>query len=216
MSPQRLRAVVILLASAALCGCVQVQPYDYTALRARRPVSILVLPPLNQTVDVNGPYSFLSTVTLPLAEQGYYVYPVQVIDEYLKENGLPTAGEMNQVAPAKLHEIVGADAVLYLDLLQYGTKYAVLASTTVVSARAKLVDTQTGQTLWEGTATVQQNPNNNSGGLLGALVGAALNQIINSKTDLSHQVAAMTSNQLFTQPGRGLLFGPHHPKHGSD
>lgn len=215
MSAGRLAAVT-LLAAAALGGCVQVKPYDYTALRARRPVSILVLPPLNKTIEVNGPYAFLSTVTLPLAEQGYYVYPVQVIDEYLKENGLPTAGEMHEVSLAKLHEIVGADAVLYLDLLQYGTKYAVLSSTTVVSASGKLVDAQTGQTLWEGTATVQQNPNNNSGGLLGALLGAALNQIINSKTDFSHQVAGMTSSQLFTQPARGLLYGPRHPKHGSD
>lgn len=216
MSARRKAGVAVLLAATALAGCVEVRPYDYSALRARRPVSILVLPPLNESVEVNGPYSFLSTVSLPIAEQGYYVYPVQVIDEYLKENGLPTAGEMHQVPLAKLREIVGADAVLYLDLQQYGTKYAVLASTTVVSSRAKLVDTQTGQTLWEGIATVQQNPNNNSGGLLGALIGAALNQIINSKTDFSHQVAAMTSSQLFTQPGHGLLFGPHHPKHDSD
>jgi hypothetical protein len=40
-------------------------------------------------------YIYLSTLTKPLAEKGYYVLPVAVIDQFLKENGLPTPAEMN-------------------------------------------------------------------------------------------------------------------------
>ena len=51
-----------------ISGCA-LQPYDYTSLRASAPRSILVIPPSNDTVEVNAPYVYLSTVSRPLAEQ---------------------------------------------------------------------------------------------------------------------------------------------------
>lgn len=71
-----------------------------------------VLPPLNQDTDIKDTYDCLSTVTRPLAEMGYYVHPVAVVDQFMKENGLPTAGEMHQVPLDKIRDIIGADAVL--------------------------------------------------------------------------------------------------------
>ena len=72
----------ILAAAALLAGaCATPQPYDYTAFKEARPKSLLVLPPLNNSPDVNASYSFLSHVTLPLAESGYYVLPVTLVDE---------------------------------------------------------------------------------------------------------------------------------------
>jgi hypothetical protein len=200
-----------------LGGCVEMKPYDYAALRAHKPRSILVLPPLNESTDVTGSYGLLSTVTAPIAEQGYYVYPVAVVDQYLRENGLPTAGEMHQVPLAKLREIIGADAVLYLDLLQYGSKYHVISSDTIVAVKGRLVDTASGDVLWDGQAVAQQNSNGNgSGNLLADAIAALITQAINSKTDQGHRVAFLASQQLFLAPGRGLLYGPHHPKYGTD
>jgi hypothetical protein len=45
---------------------------------------------------------YLSTLTKPLAEKGYYVLPVAVIDQFLKENGLPTPAEMNGIPLEKI------------------------------------------------------------------------------------------------------------------
>lgn len=97
-------------------------------------------------------YGYLSTGTRPLAEMGYYVFPVTEVDEPLKENGMPTAGEMHQVPLNKVSEIIGADAVLYIDVDNYGSKCQVINSATVVEASARLVDTKTGTTLWQGHA----------------------------------------------------------------
>ena len=97
------------------------KPYDYTNYRAFPPRSILVLPPVNEGTDIRGTYGYLSTVTRPLAELGYYVYPVVLVDQFFKENGMPTPGEMLQAPLGKIREIVGADAVLYVTLRQYGT-----------------------------------------------------------------------------------------------
>ncbi len=141
---------------------------------------------------------------------GFYVFPVAVVDQFMKENGMPTAGEMHQVPLGKVGEIFGADAVLYLKVKQYGSKYQVIASTTVVTAEGRLVDVKTGTTLWEGTATAQQS--SSSGNILADLVVAVVDQAINSSTDQAHNLAVQANTQLFTTKNHGLLFGPYFPK----
>ncbi len=209
------------LIAAALCapwvlsGCKTVQPYDYTNFRAHPPRSILVLPPLNESTAVQGTYSYLSTVTQPLAELGYYVFPVEIVDQFLKENGMPTAGEMHQVPLAKAAEIFGADSILFVTLKKYGSQYQVISSTTTVSAEAKLVDTRTGSLLWEGKGLAQQGSSGSgTGNIIADLVAAAVSQAINSKTDPGHQVSQLANQLMFFKKDAGLPFGPYNPKYG--
>ncbi|HXA45849.1 MAG TPA: GNA1162 family protein [Candidatus Angelobacter sp.] len=201
----------ILIVVLALAGCASKKPYDYAVFREHPPRSIVVLPPLNDSTDIKGTYSYLSTVTRPLAEMGYYVFPVAEVDELMKENGLPTAYEMQQAPLDKIGQIIGADSVLYVTLRQYGTKYEVISSVTSVTADAKLVDVKTGLTLWEGSTTAQQGSGDSGGGIIGALVTAAASQIVNSATDPAHQVSSMANYQLFTPKDGGLLPGPYCP-----
>lgn len=51
-----------------LSGCAKHKPYDYSALRESKPKSILVLPAVNKSVEVQASASLLSQVTYPLAE----------------------------------------------------------------------------------------------------------------------------------------------------
>ncbi|GAA6171307.1 DUF799 domain-containing protein [Colwellia sp. KU-HH00111] len=192
-------------------GCATtVEPYDYTALKESAPRSILVIPPMNNSVEVTAPYSFLSTITAPLAESGYYVYPVSVIDSFLKENGLPTPAEMNSVPLEKIDEIIGADAVLYVSIDDWGQKYNVLSSVTVVKGHLKLVSVKTGGLLWDAPIFAQYNPNANSGGgLVGALVGAVVSQIAGEITDNTPLVSRMANNNAINAKKRGLLYGPY-------
>ena len=200
----------LLVVLVAFTGCTTPEAYDYTNFRAHPPRSVLVLPPLNESTDVRGTYSCLSTVTRPLAEMGYYVFPVVVVDEFMKENGLPTAGEMHQAPLDKIHDAFGADAVLYLTLKQYGSKYQVVTSTVIVSVEGKLVDVRTGTTLWEGSANVQQS--SSGGGGLADLIAAAVDQVINSSTDQAHNITQQANTRMLTTKDQGLLYGPYHPK----
>ena len=210
-----LRAATFAALSAVLVGCANTKPMDYTAFREHRPKSILVLPPLNQSTVVEGTYGYLSTVSRPLAEMGYYVFPVAEVDEFLKENGMPTAGEMHQVPLNKVSEILGADAVMYITLEKYGSKYQVINSATTVAASAKLVDTKTGITLWEGHAIAQENSGGSSN-IIADLIAAAVTQAINSSTDEAHGVSREANALLFTSKNRGLLYGPYHPDFGKE
>ena len=154
---------------AVVAGCAPQKTIDYSAFKQSRPSSIVVLPPLNESPDVKATYSMLSQITYPLAEAGYYVMPVALVDETFRHNGLTTPNDIHQVAPAKLREIFGADAALYISVIKYGTSYIVISSQTVVTATAKLVDLKTGTTLWTGTATASSDEGNNNSG--GGLVG---------------------------------------------
>lgn len=201
---------IALVSILILSGCASVEPYNYSALQQAAPRSILVLPPMNSSVEVNAPYSYLSTISKPLAEKGYYVFPVSVVDTFLKENGLPTPAEMNGIALDKIDEIIGADAVLYVDIKDWGQKFQVLSSVTVVQGHVKLVSVKTGELLWDSVISAQYNPSNNgSGGLVGALVGAVVSQIAGEISDNSPQVARLANAQAFNSPKRGLLTGPY-------
>ena len=211
-------AAALLLALLATGCATQQKPYDYAAFKESRPRSILVLPPLNNSPEVAATYGMMSQVTYPLAESGYYVLPVTLVDETFKQNGLTTAADIHDVAPAKLREIFGADAGLYVTVKNYGTSYVVVNSVTVVTAEAKLVDLRNGKVIWNGQASASSNENqSNNNGLVGMLVSALVNQIIATSTDASYNIAGITSSRLL-MAGRknGMLYGPRSPKYQSD
>ena len=198
-----------------LGGCATRQPYDYSTFKEARPTSILVLPPLNSSPDIKATYSMLSQTTAPLAESGYYVFPVTLVDETFKQNGLTTPVDIHSISISKLREIFGADAALYINVKQYGTSYIIISSETRVTAEAKLVDLRSGKTLWAGAATASSaEGDSNNGGLIGMLVKAAIRQIIETVSSQGHVIAAKTSARLLTagQPN-GILYGPRSPKY---
>jgi hypothetical protein len=219
---QRAQRCTSLIAGAwvllVLQGCATPpKPYDYTAYKEAKPASILVLPPINGTPEVQATPSVMAQVTQPLAESGYYVLPVSLVDETLKSNGMHTPDDAQQIPAAKLREIFGADAGLYVKVSRYGSVYKVLNSETAVTLEAKLVDLRNGQLLWEGSASASSAEQNNSsqGGLIGLLVKAVVDQIISASTDRSHPMAGLASQRLLAA-GRpnGLLFGPRSPNYG--
>lgn len=213
-------SLILLVALSGPAGC-SLTPYDYSAYLHLMPRSILVLPPLNESQEVDAPYSFLSTVTRPLAEAGYYVYPVAVIDQLMKQEGLPTPGEMHQVPLRKFEEIFGADAVLYITIKDWGTSYRVIDSSTTVSIQSTLVDVRTGRVLWKGSATQVDSSmaSTSSGTLLDPilwLTGALVHQVASALSDPSHSLARSANHELFYNSHQGLLLGSYHPDHEGD
>ena len=210
----------LLVAALVLTGCATPPAVqDYTAFRESKPRSILVLPPLNNSPEVNATSSILSLATYPLAESGYYVIPVSLMDETFKQNGMTTANDIHTVPQPKLREIFGADTALYVTVSKYGSTYTVIKSVVEVAVDAELVDLRSGRSLYKGTAFASsaENNNNNSGGLIGMLITAAIQQIANNVTDAGHGMAN-TATQRLLAAGRpnGMLYGPYSPKFGTD
>lgn len=205
-----MRRFLCLLVLVCLGACAT-QPKDYTLFKAEKPKSILILPPLNSSTEVMASYSFFSTISKPVAEKGYYVFPVAVIDQLMKQNGLPGPGEMHQASLRKIREIIQPDAVLYIALENYGTKFHVIDSNTTVTASARLVSARSGKVLWENRASANHSAmaGQQSSGLLESIIASAVAQAVNDSLDQSRNVAMITSERLVNTQNSALLDGPY-------
>lgn len=204
-------ACTLLLAAALLGGCATPVPYDYSAFKKSRPASLLVLPPINETADIKATLGVMATATLPLAEAGYYVLPVALVDETFKQNGLSIANDIHEVPAAKLRDIFGADAAVYMRVKKYGTVYLVVGSETRVTVDCRMVDLRSGEQIWAGQATAssQEGGGGNQAGLIGLLVMAVVNQIAATVTDASFNYSAIANQRLLGAPMKnGVLYGP--------
>lgn len=104
-------------ALVALGGCAtKAPPYDNSAFIKARPASLLVMPPLNEAADVNATQGVWSHATLPLAEAGYYVFPVTLVDETFRLNGVMSSSDAQDIPLPKLQEFFGADAAVYVTI----------------------------------------------------------------------------------------------------
>lgn len=192
-----------------LSGCAT-KPYDYTAFNASKPKSILVIPPTSDSTDINSTYTFLSTISKPLAERGYYVFPVAVIDTLMKENGLPTPGEMNDIPLEKIRAVTGADAVMYVNINQWGQKFQLLSSVTIIDSDVRLVDSSTGTLLWDAKIQAQQGSSDGGGGIAGAIIGAIAEQIASAIVDKTYGLSAQTNMLIVNNKANGIPNGPYY------
>jgi len=209
---------VAILFVMILTGCASAPPaHDYSAFRSANPTSVLVMPPVNNSVEVVAPYSVMAQIATPIAESGYYVFPVALVQQTFRTNGMTEAADIHAIPFSKVHEIFGADTALYLTIDKYGTSYAVLSSDTVVTISATLVDLRSGAVLWKDKATASsaETKGNSGGGLVGMLIEAAMTQIIDTITDRGFDIAAISANRLlYAESYNGFLYGPRSPKYG--
>ena len=210
-------AVAILAIFFTGCSVKEPEPYDYSAFLQKKPRSILVLMPTNDSTDVAGSAAVLANAVAPLSEAGYYVFPVALVNDTFKQNGITEPNEIAAVPLNKLDKIFQADSVLYINIKEYGTSYAVISSSTRVVLEAKLVDIKNGATLWNGTATAIEDSSSGQSSLLGMLVSAVITQVANTISDRSYDLAVRADAYLFSRNCHNcILYGPYSPHYGKD
>ncbi len=209
-------ALVSVLLVVLVAGCAVRPKADLDAFYAHRPRSIVVVPVVNESPEVSASSVFVSTISRPLAERGYYVFPVYLTDLILRDFGLVEAGHIHQLPAERFYELFGADAVLLVTIKDWSTKYLVLASVVVVEMEYLLKDTKTGIVLWQNKQTYTHDSGtagagSGLGGLVAMAVSAAINAIVTDYLPLARQ-----ANYLAFQPPKGLPAGPYHAEFGRD
>lgn len=205
-----MKNLILLMGLIIICtGCATAPKKDYTKFNSAAPRSILIIPVINKSVNVDAPDYFLSTITIPVAEQGYYVFPVNMIKRVLEDDGLSDSDLVHNAPTEKLAELFDADAVLYVIINRWDARYIVLSTTITVEIQYLLKEGKTGEILWEDLRTIQYTPSDNSGGgLIGMIVTAAITKAIPNYMPLAKQANATT----FLYPGPGIPPGPYAPK----
>ncbi len=208
MTPRRIALAAAIAAAALATGCKTVPTKDYTKFVAAQPRSILVVPVMNRTVSVNAPDYFLSTIPIPLAERGYYVFPVNLVKRLLEDDGLADPGLVHAADPMRLAGLFGADAVLYITIERWEAKYILIQTNVTVALSYVLKDGKTGDTLWEDGETMQYQSGDGGGGILGAIVNAAITKAAPDYMPLARQANA----NAMRYPGPGFPAGPYRPQ----
>jgi hypothetical protein len=166
---------------------------------------------VNKSVDVDAADYFLSTLPVPLAERGYYVFPVNLVKRVLEDDGLADAAMVEAADPVRLCALFGADAVLYSTIDSWTAKYVVVTTQVEVQFSYVLKDGRTGEELWRGTE--QGTYSTRSGqGLLGDIIVAAVH-----KASPNYMPLARAANaKAMAYPGPGLPAGPYRAEYRKD
>ncbi len=200
-----------LLAGLLLAGCATQQPRDFSAFHAAKPRSILVVPVVNRSLDVDAPNYVLSALPVPLAEKGYYVFPVNTSKVVLEQEGFYEGEKIHEQPPQQLARLFGADAVLYVRINRWDAQFALITTTVTVDFDYRLVG-KDGTELWKEKQQMRYQPdnNNNSGGhpiaiLLSQVISAAITRAAPNYMPLTRQA----NQQVFILGPSAIPDGPY-------
>lgn len=209
-----LSIVALLCLSLNACAPKMVTKGDkYPLLYEERPVSILILPPMNESTAVEAKDYYATTIQEPLSFSGYYVFPYEITTDILKMEGIYDAELMKNLPLQKFREYFGADAVLFTTIKKWNLSYMVLAANLTVSIDCELKSTKSNTTLWHynGTVVVDLSGGNTGGGIGGLIVKVIVTAISSAMAD--YVPHARTANYRAI---RSLPYGKYHPLYGKD
>jgi hypothetical protein len=178
-----------------------------------RPLAILVLPPINETTAADAKEYYATTVAEPLSFAGYYVYPIEVISDILKNEGVYDTETLVSADPRKFKEYFGADGVMYIWLKKWDTAYYVVGGNVSVGVRCLLKSTTSAETLWEyeGTIVHDTTAHPGGGGLIGLAVAIIATAVQTAATD--YVPIAKRANYMVLQT---IPYGKYHPRFDKD
>ncbi len=140
-----LSAVALML----LAGCAMPRiplPTDPTNPLKR----VAVLPMKNDTDDVDGPNVVRDQMVKALEARSYVVQDTKETDGILRDRmGINLGGQLAMTTPQKLGETLGVEGVLYGTLMDFDETTTGLYNARKVRGMFKLVNTATGQVVWQ-------------------------------------------------------------------
>ncbi len=187
---------ILCLCFVILSGCAGTPvKKDLSAFVTAAPRSILVIPVVNKSLDVDAANYMLSTLTIPLAEKGFYVFPVNTAKIVLEQEGYYEGDQIHNQQPQVLASLFGADAVLYVTINRWDAQYALITTTVTVDFDYKIV-AKDGRELWQANQRMQYTPqNNNTGNPIANLIVAAVNAAM-TRVAPNYLPLAQQANQI--------------------
>jgi len=208
--------VIIILSLTIFIGCATTitKGEAFPKMYEEKPLSILVLPPINESTSPDAKEYYSTTIAEPLSFAGYYVFPIEIVNEVLKQEGIYDTELIVDLDASKFKEYFGADAVLFTRIIEWNTSYYVVGGNVKVHIAFDLVSTNTGELLWSynGKLTVDTTGDgNNIGGAAGLLLQLAETAVKTAAQDYTPLAKKVNTTVLTTIP-----FGVYHAQHGTD
>ena len=150
--------IILALTALLLASCgasnTLTRGSQYPKMYEEHPLSIVVMPPINQTNHAEAKDYFYTTLYAPLCEKGYYVYSPMMTMEMFQTESAYDAEQFIEGNLSKFREVLGADAAMFTTIKSW--KRNNLGGNITAGVEYLLRSTKTGETLYkrEGLITV--------------------------------------------------------------
>ena len=180
------KIIILGLVALLMSACaeqVSTRLAQYPKMYEEKPLTIAVMPPINQTNFVEAKDYFYTTLYAPLCEKGYYVYSPMMTMEMFQSESAYDAEQFIEADLSQFRNVLGADAAMFTIIKSW--KRNKIGGKLTAGVEYILRSTKTGETLYkrEGLISVDTSVNSGGGGLFGALIDMAATAIATSATD---------------------------------
>jgi len=201
-------ALLLLFTGCALQQLPTLQD-TYPKMYQNPPVSILILPPINNSTAVEAKEYFACSLAEAVGSKGYYTFPVEAVFDVLRDEGLYDTETYTPVILNNIQKYFGADAVLITTINRWDKAWLGTRGSLKIEAEFALLSTSTAEVLWNITANTQVSMESSSDNLLGAMIESAIKTAVEDYFPNSHKANLQTMDTA-------LPWGKHHPEFGTD
>lgn len=183
----------------------------YEGIYKEQPLSILLMPPINRSTNVEAKEYFHSTLNVPLANMGYYVIPPFLSMEILKRESAYDSELFLDAPLNKFRDVFGADIVIFTIIHTW--KKSGIASNVYVEVEYIIKSTITNEILYtrKGKVTYDASISTGAGGIAGLIADLALSAV---NTAATKYVDVARGCNLYTF--KDLPAGKYHANYGTD
>ncbi|WP_294454414.1 GNA1162 family protein [uncultured Bacteroides sp.] len=164
------------------CTTPKTLSQQYPKMYEEKPLTIAIMPPINQTTHAEAKDFFYTTMYMPLCEKGYYVYSPYLTMEMFQQESAYDAEMFLEADLTPFRNVLGADAAMFTIIKNW--QRVNISGKLTVQIEYVLRSTKTGETLYnrEGQITVDTSINSGVGGF-GALVDLVATAVNTAMTD---------------------------------
>jgi|TARA_B110000259_G_C13986625_1_gene390729 hypothetical protein len=204
----------IVVAGYLISSCsglpIQTKAEAYPAMYDdRKPLSVLVIPAINNSTAAEATDFFNVTITEPLSNVGYYTMPVEIVKDIFQKEGIVDSTMIKGLPTSIFKKNFGADAVLFVTINKWDKQYVVIAGNVSVSMDYVMLSTETSEVIWSYSATQTINTTAESSGFI--MLDILSTAITTATTDYV-PIAKQVNYQAFT----ALPHGGYSDQHGLD
>ncbi len=208
--------IILVLTIAFFYSCSTTQPIlktvAYKGMYSEKPLTVLLMPPINKTTSVDAKEYFHSTLNVPIANAGFYVIPTFLSMEILKRESAYDAELFLNSPLTKFGEVFGADVALFTIIHKWDKTYGMV----YVEVEYVIKSVKTNEVLYTRKGQINYNTNVqvNNAGLEGALMSIAATAINTAATKYV-DVARIANTYTFKDLPRGK-YSPVNPNESTE
>jgi hypothetical protein len=180
---KKILTILFMVSTLFACTTPKTLSQQYPLMYEEKPLSIAIMPPINQTTHAEAKDFFYTTLYMPLCEKGYYVYSPYLTMELFQQESAYDAELFLEGDLTPFKNILNADAAMFTIIKEW--KRMNVGGKLTVTIEYILRSTKTGETLYnrEGNITVDTSISSGVGGGIGALIDIVATTINTAVTD---------------------------------